>query len=69
MLNRAHERAFHKIGPEHLNRYVQEFIGNHSVREQGTVAKMTALVSGLVGMRIMYRDLIADQGRLSGTRS
>ena len=69
MLNRAHEGAFHKIGPEHLNRYMQEFTGNHNVREQGTVAKMTALVSGLVGNRIMYRDLIADQGQLSGTRS
>lgn len=69
MLNRTHEGAFHKIGPEHLNRYMQEFTGNHNVREQGTVAKMTALVSGLVGKRIMYRDLIADQGQLSGTRS
>ena len=69
MLNRAHGGAFHKIGPEHLNRYLQEFIGNHNVREQGTVAKMTALVSGLVGKRVMYRNLIADRGLLSGTRS
>ena len=69
MLKRAHEGTFHKIGPEHLNLYLQELIDNHKVREQGPVAQMTALVAGFVRKRIMYRDLGADRGLLSGTRS
>ena len=69
MLKRAHEGTFHKISPRHLNRYVQEFAGKHNIRDLGTLAQMTALAAGLVGKRLMYRDLIADNGLSSGARS
>ena len=68
-LKRAHEGTFHKISPKHLNRYLQEFAGKHNVRDAGTLAQMTALVAGLVGKRLMYRDLIAENGLPSGARS
>ena len=68
-LKRAHEGTFHKMSPKHLNRYVTEFAGKHNVRDSGTLAQMTALVAGLVGKRLMYRDLIADNGLPSGARS
>ena len=69
MLKRAHMGTFHKISPKHLDRYVQEFAGKHNVRELGTLAQMTALVAGLVGKRLLYTDLIADNGLASGARS
>ena len=69
MLKRAHDGTFHKISLKHLNRYVQEFAGKNNIRELGTLAQVTALVAGLVGKRLMYRDLIADNGIASGTRS
>ena len=69
MLKRAHEGTFHKISPKHLDRYVREFAGKHNVREMGTLAQMTTLVASLVGKRLMYRDLIADNGLPSGARS
>ena len=69
MLKRAHQGTFHKISPKHLNRYVQEFAGKHNIRELGTLAQMTALVAGLVGKRLMYRNLIAGNGLSSGARS
>lgn len=69
MLKRAHEGTFHKISRKHLNRYVQEFAGKHRVRDSGTLAQMTALVAGLVGKRLMYRDLIADNRLSAGGRS
>ena len=69
MLKRAHEGTFHKISPKHRNRYVQEFAGKHNVRDAGTLAQMTALVAGLVGKQLMYRDLIAENGLPSGAHS
>ena len=68
-LKRAHKGVFHKISPKHLNRYVQGFAGKHNVRDADTLAQMTALVVGLVGKRLMYRDLVAENGLSSGARS
>ena len=69
MLKRAHKGTFHKMSPKHLDRYVQEFAGKHNIREMDTAAQMTAVAAGLVGKRLMYRELIADNGRESGARS
>ena len=69
MLNRAHEGTYHKTSPMHLNRYVQEFAGKHNVRDLGTLAQMTVVVAGLVGKRLLYRDLVADNGLASCARS
>ena len=69
MLKRAHAGTFHKLSPKHLNRYVLEFAGKHNLRDADTLAQMTALVAGLVGKRLMYRDLIAENGLPSGARS
>ena len=68
MLKRAHKGTFHKMSPKHLNRYVQEFAGKHNIREMDTAAQMTAVAAGLVGKRLMYRDLIAPNGLPSGAR-
>ncbi len=68
MLRRAHEGAFHKISPKHLNLYVQEFAGKHDVRDLGTVAQMRNTVARLIGRSLLYRDLIADNGLASGAR-
>ena len=69
MLKRAHMGTFHKLSPKHLDRYVQAFAGKHNVRDADTLAQMIALVAGLVGKRLMYRDLIAENGLSSGARS
>ena len=69
MLKRAHKGTFHKISPKHLNRYVQEFAGKHNVRQSGTLAQMRDTVARLVGRRLLYSDLIADNGLPSGARS
>ena len=69
MLKRAHKGTFHKISPKHLNRYVQEFAGKHNLREDGTLSQMQAVVAGLVGRRLMYSQLIADNGLDSGART
>ena len=69
MLKRAHKGTFHKMPPKHLDRYVQEFAGKHNVRDMGTAAQMAAVAGGLIGKRLMYSKLIADNGMSSGARS
>ena len=58
-LKRAHKGIYHKISPKHLNRYVRQFAGKHNFREADTIDQMGDVVAGMVGKRLMYRDLIA----------
>ena len=55
--------AFHRLSPKHLQRYVDEFAGRHHIRDRDTIDQMNAIVAGLVGKRLMYRDLIRPTGR------
>ena len=69
MLKRAHKGVYHKLSPKHLQRYVSEFAGRHNIRNLDTIAQMEEVVAGLIGRRLLYRDLIADNGLSSGARS
>ena len=51
--------VYHKISPKHLQRYVDEFSGRHGVRERDTLDQMQSVVAGMVGKRLMYRELVA----------
>ena len=61
MLKRAHKGTFHKISPKHLQRYVNEFAGRHNIRDKDTIDQMYSVVAGMVGRRLMYRDLVAGE--------
>ena len=69
MLKRAHKGTFHKLSPKQLQRYVDEFAGRQNIREFDTVDQMTVVAAWMVGKRLKYRDLIADNGLPSGARS
>ena len=60
MFKRAYVGTFHKISPKHLGRYVGEFEGRHNSRDRDTIDQMTDWVAGLVGKRLMYKQLIAE---------
>ncbi len=68
-MKRAHKGTFHKMSPKHLDRYVQEFAARHNLREADTIDIMNSIATGSVGKRLRYRELIADNGLDSGTRS
>ena len=59
MLKRGYMGTFHHMSEKHLQRYVSEFAGRHNVRDSDTVAQMQSAFAGMVGKRLMYRDLIA----------
>ena len=48
------------MSAKHLQRYVSEFAGRQNVRELDTLAQMRTVVMGMVGRRLMYRDLVAE---------
>lgn len=69
MLKRAYTGTFHQMSPKHLNRYVTEFCGRHDIRNLDPLRQMEHIVARMVGKRLMYQDLTADNGLSSGTRS
>ena len=60
MLKRGYHGVCHHMSEKHLQRYVNEFAGRQNVRELDTLAQMQAVVMGMVGRRLMYRDLVAQ---------
>ena len=68
MLKRAHKGTFHKMSPKHPDRYVKEFAGKQNIRNSGTSIQMRRTVVALVGRRLLYRGLIADNGLSSAAR-
>ena len=55
MLKRAHKGVYHKISPKHLQRYVDEFSGRHSIRERNTIDQMNTVVASMSGKRLTAR--------------
>jgi len=59
LLKRGYYGTFHHISEKHLHRYVREFSNRHNARPMDTVEMMREFHAGLIGKRLMYRDLIA----------
>ena len=59
MLKRGYVGTYHRMSPKHLHRCVDEFAGRHNVRESDTIDQMAAMVRGMGGKRLRYKDLIS----------
>ena len=59
MLKRGYQGVYHQMSPKHLQRYVDEFAGRHNLRELDTIDQMRLLAAGMVGRRLLYRNLTA----------
>ena len=59
MLKRGYHGTYHHLSKKHLQRYVNEFAGRQNMRQQDTEVMMQNIYAGLIGKRLMYRDLIA----------
>ena len=64
MLKRGYHGTYHRMSAKHLGRYVNEFAGRHNQRSENTADQMGEVVAGVVGRRLMYRDLIAKTDKL-----
>lgn len=63
MLKRGYHGTYHRMSAKHLGRYVNEFSGRHNVRSDDTIDQMSSVVAGMIGRRLMYRDLTAKPDR------
>ena len=57
-LKRAHDGVYHHFSVKHLHRYITEFEGRHNARPMDTIEQMGLMVTGGVGKRLRYEDLI-----------
>ena len=69
LLKRAHTGTFHKLSPQHLDRYVQAFAGRHNLRELDTIHQIQSVRRGMEGKRLTYKALIKDNGLQSSSRA
>ena len=58
-LKRGYHGVYHHMSIKHLQRYVDEFAGRFSIRDEDTLDQMQDVVAGVVGRRLLYRDLTA----------
>ena len=60
MLKRGYHGTYHKMSPQHLQRYVNEFAGRQNARSANTVDQMALIAQGFAGKRLTYKALIAN---------
>lgn len=59
LFKRGYHGTYHHMSPQHLHRYVDEFVGRHNCRPLGTERQMGLVVEGMVGKRLTYEALTA----------
>ena len=57
MFDRAHMGTYHKMSKKHLQRYVDEFVGRHNIRNKDTIDQMSYIVGMMAGRRLTYTQL------------
>ena len=69
LLKRGYDGTFHHFSPKHWARYVAEFSACYNIREIDSIAQMAFVVQGMIGKRLKYQYLIANNGLDSGVRA
>lgn len=57
LFKRGYHGTFHHVSVKHLHRYVYEFAGRHNIRDMDTKDQMAHVVAGMVGRRLLHREL------------
>ena len=58
MLKRGYMGTYHKMSAKHLERYVNEFVGRHNIRDLDTIEQMICITRLMKGKRLQFKELI-----------
>ena len=58
-LKKGYHGTFHHLSAKHLEPYAYEFAGRHNIRDMDTLDQMAHVVTGMIGKRLLYRELVA----------
>ena len=58
---RIYQGIYHHLSPKHFPRYLKEIVGRYNIRRLDILDQMEFLVSGMVGKRLTYRDLLETE--------
>lgn len=65
MLEKIPERNLSQVQQDTRHRYEYEFAVRPNSREEDTIDRMKIIVVGMIGRRIMFKDLVSgEDGRL-----
>ncbi len=57
LLKRGYYGTYHRVSSKHLQRYVNEFVSRHNIRELDTVEQMAHTAKSLYGKEMTYKWL------------
>ena len=60
LLKRGHVGMFHRMSPEHMHRYVNEFAGRSNIRDLDTIDMMGTVAACTTGKRLTYARLLEN---------
>lgn len=63
LLKRGYYGTYHRMSPEHLQRYIDEFVGRHNIRGLDTIEQMEETAKGLVRKLLTYKMLTRKVGK------
>ena len=62
-LKRIYHGTHHWWSAKHMQRYVSESAGRHNIRHLGALERMARVVTGLIGKRLTWNDLVRGRPR------
>ena len=60
VLKRAYHGVYHHVSKKHSNRYVAQFAVKYNLRDLDTETQVQHIVAGMVGRKVLYRELVAN---------
>ena len=66
-LKKAYHGTYHRVSHKHLDRYVGQFTAKHNMRDSGTEDQLEAVIAGMIGRRVRYRDLTRKTAQMKMT--
>ena len=61
ILKRGYIETYHRLSEKHLQRYADEFAGQHNKRPLATMEQIDRTVGGMMGKRLKYKELISKE--------